>query len=775
MNPASPEASSELGTLAAADALHALLRFLRILRYRISYLITSLTVAALLGALYYFTATRVYEASASLLVTQNGNDVVNGPTALNGPTDAFIPTFERLFSSAKVLEGALDELTRKPAQFRIDLAGLPREKWVSVLRGNLTARSVRRTSVIELTYRSKSPEAAQAAVDAIVSSYMKFVDKTHKDVSVELVQLLENERQETARKLDEVQQKLLTIKRNAGVVVRDGVDVVHPLVQRVAELNKTLVEVQKNRLQLEASLTAIRTAIRSGGDLREHLAAVDPYVGQQLMMSALGLNPQYADLAGQMERQLLQDRARLQTLSGHYGPTHPTIQKLEQGIRNSENYLAEYQARLRERLNRTHQTQLGPMLQSMVEEKLLKIVEHERKLNQQYQLAEAEAIQLNDCMAELQMTNNEEQRLRHLHDTLLDRIANIDLRQNRADVQVAVVSEPLAGKSPVSPRRSIVLLLCLVGGLGVGASVVYVLDLLDDRFRSPDELKEQTGVPILALVRKLPTAAESGPEALHAHVAPTSVETEAFRTLRTTLAFAAQELQRIAITSSEPSDGKTTILANLAACYAQAGKRTLLIDADMRKPGLSKLFDVRRLPGLSDVLRSTGHTAAFTSEKVRPSGIPGLDILPCGPKPPDPAELLTGPILSDLLAWAETQYDQVLVDCPPVMAATDAAIVGRIVDGMILVVQPEKNHRRLVLRAVESLTSIQANLVGIVANRVGDEKDGGYYGYGSGYGYGYGYGYGSGYGHEDEEDADVVESEPGDAQKPSVPVRRSAA
>ena len=196
------------------------------------------------------------------------------------------------------------------------------------------------------------------------------------------------------------------------------------------------------------------------------------------------------------------------------------------------------------------------------------------------------------------------------------------------------------------------------------------------------------------------------------------------------------------ITSSEPGDGKTTVICNLAVCYAQAGKRTLLIDADMRKPGLSRLFKMRSLGGLSETLRADEPIVEMCQQRIRATDIAKLDVLPCGPKPPDPAELLTSSRFSDLLAWAETQYDQVLVDCPPVMAATDAAIVGRVVDGMLMVVQPEKNHRRLVLRAVESLLSIQANLRGIVANRVGDEKEGGYYGYGSGYGYGYGYGYG---------------------------------
>src|SRR5690606_24071922 len=132
------------------------------------------------------------------------------------------------------------------------------------------------------------------------------------------------------------------------------------------------------------------------------------------------------------------------------------------------------------------------------------------------------------------------------------------------------------------------------------------------------------------------------------------VESEAFRTLRTTLSFAGEERERLAITSAEPGDGKTTISSNLGVAYAKAGKRTLLIDADMRKPGLAKLFDIRRLPGLSDILRGTEEIEALVNERVISSGMENLDLLPCGPKPVDPAELLTGPRMEQLVAWAAT-------------------------------------------------------------------------------------------------------------------------
>ena len=151
------------------------------------------------------------------------------------------------------------------------------------------------------------------------------------------------------------------------------------------------------------------------------------------------------------------------------------------------------------------------MLVSMVEERLAGLWEHESKLGRQYAQAEEEAVQLNDRMAELRMVEHELTRLRNLHDALLARINNIDIGKDQTDLRVAVVSEPKASNRPVSPRLSLVGMLCLLGGLGVGVALVYVLDVLDDRFRSPEELQEQLRVPVLAMIRQLSSPQACGP------------------------------------------------------------------------------------------------------------------------------------------------------------------------------------------------------------------------------------------------------------------------
>jgi capsular exopolysaccharide synthesis family protein len=286
------------------------------------------------------------------------------------------------------------------------------------------------------------------------------------------------------------------------------------------------------------------------------------------------------------------------------------------------------------------------------------------------------------------------------------------------------------------------------------------------------------------MVRQHPARDESGLDGLQLHCAPDAAESEAFRTLRTTLAFSRESVGRIAVTSAEPADGKTTVVANLGVAYAQVGKRTLLIDGDLRRPGLSSLFQLRSQSGLSDVLRSDEAVGRMCVERIRPSGLDRLDILPCGPRPSDPAELLGRERFSDLLGWAETIYDQILVDGPPILAASDVAVMGRLVDGVVVVVQPHKNHRRRVLRAVESLASLGVALAGVVVNRIAGDAAAGYYGYAGDYGYGYGYGsrYGSEPEHDDpdrpavsERDQPPAHDHPPTEEPAVIPFRRRAA
>jgi len=737
---------------------HAVLRFVLAVRYRKNLVAAVMVAAVLLGGLYYATTPRRYAAKAALLITQTGHDHLDTSiTNDESQRQNAMPTFENMIRSAKVLEGALKTLA--PGD-RIDLADVAKEGWVGRLQHNLYAKAIRATSILEVDYRSKDPRVAVNVVRAVVESYLDFMDRMHKGTAGEISRMLTHEREELSDKLTHKQKELLDCRRNfADMGFRSDGKTLHPTVQRAVYFNDALVAAQKQRVECEALMATIQNAILNGEDLGQYIMSVGDTVGREMLLSCLGLSGRDANTQAGLEQSLIAARADLQTAQQNLGPQHPELIALAEKVRLTEQFLTSSQQRISQHVAQLRDSQLGPWLVQMVQQKLAESRKREEILKTRFEESRTEAINLNGQLAQIELLERDVKRLSDMNDVLLNQIASLDLRQNGQEVRVAVIEEPTVCTAPVSPRLSYVVLMTIVGGFGVALGLVTLLDAFDDRFRSVDEMQSRLGLPLLTMIQQLQAPESVGPQALVAHANPTSTASESFRTLRTALTLTHPDAHQIVVTSAEPGDGKTTTLANLAVCYAQAEKRTLLIDADLRRPGLTALMGMRGPRGLSEVLRSESDLAQVAPVHIQPSGINGLEILPSGPRPTDPAELLASPRFSQLLAWAETVYDLILIDSPPTLATTDTAIIGRLVDGVILVVQPVKNRRRLVTRVVERLGLMKIPLLGLVVNRTGSDADESYYGYHS-YGYGCEYGYGEEYGHDQEtapEDANQEE------------------
>lgn len=208
---------------------------------------------------------------------------------------------------------------------------------------------------------------------------------------------------------------------------------------------------------------------------------------------------------------------------------------------------------------------------------------------------------------------------------------------------------------------------------------------------------------------------------------PKSVISEQIRTLRTNILFTSADvkIKKMLVTSSEQGEGKSTISANLAASFAQAGYRTLLVDADLRKPTQHKIFEQRNVKGLSNLIAGQ----VLLEETINPNVLPGLDLLTSGPVPPNPAELLGSLAMEDLLIKLSEMYDLVLLDTPPVLAVADSQILGNLVDGSLLVVNSKHTHRDKVIDAKNQLDKSSSKTLGIVLNDLDKKDDGDYYYY----------------------------------------------
>ncbi|MCR4412027.1 MAG: polysaccharide biosynthesis tyrosine autokinase [Thermoguttaceae bacterium] len=762
-----PPADPSYPVSPGAQMVHLVVRLAMAVRYRKNVMLGALAAAAVLGGFYYATATRYYGAKAAMLVTQIGRD----PTDTAIADDELVrrntmPTFENMFRSPKVVEGALKNLAEED---RIDLAGIPPNRWVQTLQDNLSARTVRNTNILEVGYRSRDARAAVNVLQAVVQSYLAFMDQVHKGTTGDLVAVMVRERSEVAEKLGRVQEALLEARRKCGDMgFRSDSRVLHPVVQRAVFFNDTLAAIERQRVELGVALAGIEEAVREGTDLGQHVVAMGNLLGKELLMSLMGIGTRDALAEARLAELCVRDQADLAMMRQHFGPNHPEVVFLAEKIRLTESYLNGFRERVNQRIAELGRDEVAGWIVQAGRRKLDELRQQEEMFRSQYEEAQAAAVGLSQELAQVEILEHELERLSALDDTLLNQITTLRLRQNGQEVRTALAQEPVVDDNPVSPKLAYVALAVLAGGCVAGLAAVQFFEVLDDRFRSIDELQERLGVPVLAMIQRFDPSEATGLEALPMARQPAAPENESFRTLRTALALTHPEARQLAVTSAEPGDGKTTVLANLAVGFAQSGRKTLLIDADLRRPGLTRLMNLRGPRGLSEVLRAAGDMAGVASAHIQASGVPGLDVLPSGPRPPNPAELLAGPQLAQLLAWASSVYDQVLVDSPPVLAASDAALIGRLVDGVVAVVQPAKNRRGLVLRVAETLALLRIPLLGVVVNRAATGGDDGYYGY-RGYDYGYGYAYG------DRDEEELPDAKGPDEQHEALPFAAGSA
>jgi capsular exopolysaccharide synthesis family protein len=314
--------------------------------------------------------------------------------------------------------------------------------------------------------------------------------------------------------------------------------------------------------------------------------------------------------------------------------------------------------------------------------------------------------------------------------------------------RVQPIDEATLPTFAVSPNRKRAITYSALVGLLLGFVIAFGLDRLDDSVKSPDELRDQMDLPMLGLIpairgdRKGRRGDDATGGRLITHVDPRSPVTEAYRSMRTNLAFARaqQSPQAIVVASPGPADGKSTTAANLAITFAQQGQRTLLIDADLRRAVLDRAFHVERSPGLTEVI--VGETTLDAA--IHETEIPNLSLLASGRFPPNPAELLGSSRMQEILRDAKGKFDVVLLDSPPLLAVTDAAVLATMVDGVVLVIRTQRTKRDAVRRAIGHVRSVRGRLLGAVLNDV-DMRSGAYYG-------SYGHYYYSYYGREPRTD-----------------------
>ena len=564
-----------------------------------------------------------------------------------------------------------DGRTPSVSEFEVETPGQSRV--IDTYLGSFSSTPVPNSRLVDIVFTSPDPRLAAAFANGHAHTFidrnLEFKFLASQDASDWLGERLAEQRVA----VEAAEADLNRYRQEHGAVsFEDREDVT---VQRLVDLNAAVTQARTELIAKEAEYRQLEAA-------GSEPMAIDS-------LPVIASNSFIQQLKGELA---VVERQRAE-LDDTLGPRHPDMIKIQTGIGLA-------QARLESETNKVIQSVRNEFLAAQAQDRSLA-----RELdNQKFQ-----ALAMNEIGIEYSVLLREAESTRQVYDSLLQRARETGVSTELRNSSIRIVDEAGVPRAPSSPNTSRAVLLALLLGGSLGVCLSFFFEYLDNRIKTPEELKSVLGLPSLGLIpavspKILRTLGDRTP--LMNSGAPPHFA-EAFRKVRTGVIFSSADDKRsFVVTSTGPGEGKSVVTTNLGIGLAQARQRVLLIDADMRRPSLHHMFGMDQKPGLSDLLCKQ----AEVTDVIRETSVSGLWVTPAGTLPPNRAELLGSNQFRDLLASLDrlAHFDWVLIDSPPVMAVTDAALVANVARGVIFVVGAVLNRvdldrpERLLLLAVLS-------------------------------------------------------------------------
>jgi len=704
-----------------ANPVDSLAEYLRGLRRRWKLVAVLTLVGLAAGVLHYAVTPPVYQAQATLQIERrSANSLLTSqfPWLDHYFNLEFYPTQYRLLQSRGLAEEVARDLRlaeeprfRPAAAARGDGAPSAGEdravlgKIADRLRARLSVNPIRDTQLVEITYRSDDPEEAARLANAFAEAFIEFGVRSRSATMTEATDMLADEIAKMREEVREREARMVDLRGDQGLPITGEDDL---SVQRLQKLNEDLMAAKRekiDRLARYQQLAALGSAATS--DLG------DPAVAQ-LRSDQLGFEREY--------------QTKLQTLK----PGHPDMQALAEQIERGREHLDQALAEAAGRVRR----QAYAEYQSALREEAAIEAELGRLRNQMTGNASG-AAEVANIQVELSVR-------RELLNDLVQRQSETAFAtrlQTDKSSNVRVVDEALVPGAPTEPSLTTDLAAGLAGGLLLGVGFGLLLQFLDRTIKTPDEVERLLGLPVLTVIPDVSGDARGGygygyaypsrrrePGArrpverkaadekvvieLLPHLRPRLAVSEAYRALRTALLLSsADELKLVAVTSVLSSEGKTATASNLAVVLAQLGRKVLLIDGDLRRPRLHKVFGVSNRTGMVSYLTTGSEEGAYHKTPVT-----GLYLMPSGPIPPNPSELLASDRMRELLVRLRGSFDFVVVDTPPALAVTDPTLIGSLADGVLLCIRSGRVDRQDAVRAVDRMRLADVRVLGAVLN-----------------------------------------------------------
>lgn len=713
-------------------------RYIAALRKYI-WLLAALVVMSIAGAVVYTTRqTPIYQATASVQVEPKLPDLLGTGDTFNvaSASQEYYKQQKQVLSSFTLIQKTVEqndligklvsEAERKDRSHDevLDLA-------TRRLQLDLVVKYPEADRIFYVAVRNPSPEDAKLIADAHVATYESYAKGLLQLNSNTASEALQAEFTEAENKLRAAEQKIYDFQSKNDMVAVT-IEAQQSLVQgNILAFTSKLNDARAKEIELAAKLSVMKKE-----------EAEDVLSNPVIMM---GDNPSFETL----RTQYYTEKIHLIELEKDLGPKNPdyVVQKQKVDLL--------YQALQGEVkiLTRGTQDLYAAQLQTST------------GLGGEIEKYKQEAKKLSPLIAIYNELLREKKEFDDKYNILRARLSSMQMTGSLSSIisNVRGLDKAQLPTRPVSPNMRTNVALAAFMALIVGVGIIFLLVFLDRSIKSVTDATQAAGAPVLGVIPQLTSADLDGrnddrTRDMYVHDNPKSSIAECCRSLRTNILFSAadRELKTIVVCSANQREGKTTIVNYLGTTMAQSGQRTLLIDSDMRRPRLHKSTNVPLSPGLSNLLIGEDDY----DNLIKPTEVKNLYVLPCGPTPPNPAELLLTKRFEVVLRELAKRFDRLILDSPPIQPVTDAVVLSKRVDGVVLVVRASKTMRDELRRSARTIRDVGGAIVGVIVNEL-DARDSYYGGYGYG---GYGYGrYGGYYGHDADTGEAGTKDEPTDA------------
>ena len=695
-----PEQPSPLASATDAIDLHAYWRTLAKRRWlAIPFFVT----VVLLTILLTLRQTRIYDATVTLVIDLNAprvldkdvQDVVETGTGSYWFSREYYETQYKIIASRAVSQRVSDQLQlgSNLAFLRLDgikdPAELERARQardpVAVLQTGLKVEPVKDSRVVRIRYEHPDPQLAALVANTFADAYIAESLSVRTNTTASASEWLEGQLGDLERKLDESSKALFEFKQKNDIVAASWEDRQSMVSQRLTAINDALTKARVRKAELEARNEAVQSIARDidKGTSVESLPAVasNPTI-QQLKLKYFEARAECADM-------------KVKYLEGH-----PKLEACEKQLGSAKQAL---------------QDEVNTSLEAAKKE-YQEVSKTERNLLALLNETKTDAFALNQHerdYLELKRTYDNNQRL---YEQVLKRLKDTGVTGMLALSNVRVLDRARPANRPIRPNTTRNIALAIVLGLIGGIGLAFLAEALDTSLTSQEQIEEKLGITFLGIVPSIKPNKDGTPQDLVLHTQPKSPVAECVRAVRTNLLFMSPEkpLRTILVTSSSPQEGKTTTATSLAIAMTSSGQRVLLVDADMRRPRIHRIFGIENRTGLSSLILGEGKLG----ETVKETAVPGLWVLPCGPVPPNPAELLHTDAFKRLVDEMAGQFDRVILDSPPVLAVSESKLLAALADQTVFIVRWGKTKRETAMAGLKELVEAGADVVGVLFSQV---------------------------------------------------------